>query len=111
MSFCDEKNMSRVFTNLITNAIQAIPEKRSGKVKIKLIEEELDYSITISDNGSGISNRKASQIFQPKFSTKTSGMGLGLAITKNIVEQAKGHISFQSVIGEGTSFTIKLPKS
>ena len=66
--------------------------------------------ITVEDNGNGISEENESKIFEPKFTTKSSGMGLGLAMVKNIVETYKGNITFTSQQGLGTTFTVTFPK-
>ncbi|HEX9825772.1 MAG TPA: HAMP domain-containing sensor histidine kinase, partial [Flavobacteriaceae bacterium] len=62
------------------------------------------------DNGVGISDENKSKVFEPKFTTKTSGMGLGLAMVKNIVETYNGNITFISEKGKGTTFTVSFPK-
>ncbi|MDQ6610055.1 MAG: HAMP domain-containing histidine kinase, partial [Bacteroidota bacterium] len=67
--------------------------------------------ISISDNGEGIPEEMQSKIFTPNFTTKTSGTGLGLAMCKNIVEQAGGHIWFETAEGQGTTFFVQLPVS
>lgn len=69
-----------------------------------------DHKITVSDNGIGITEENKSKIFEPKFTTKTSGMGLGLAMVKNIVETYEGSITFTSQSGSGTTFTVTFPK-
>ena len=67
-------------------------------------------NITVEDNGIGISEENKSKVFEPKFTTKTSGMGLGLAMVKNIVETYKGNITFTSQQGIGTTFTVTFPQ-
>lgn len=66
--------------------------------------------LTIADNGSGVSEENKEKVFEPKFTTKTSGMGLGLAMVKNIVETYKGSITFESVKNKGTTFKVVFPK-
>lgn len=107
----DPEQVRRVFNNLIKNAIQAIPEERSGRVEIALKALNSDVKITIKDNGKGIPLENYKKVFVPNFSTKNSGMGLGLAICRKIVETAKGKISFTSEINQGTTFTVILPTS
>jgi len=105
----DKDQLGRVFNNIIKNAIQAIPESKNGLIGIKL-EIAVGYAtIQIRDNGSGIEEEKQDKVFVPNFSTKTSGMGLGLAITKKIVEACDGEIWFETTIGEGTTFFVRLP--
>ena len=106
----DPEQVRRVFNNLIKNAIQAIPEERSGKVEIELKTLKSTVRITIKDNGKGIPEENYKKVFVPNFSTKNSGMGLGLAICRKIVETAKGNISFTSDLNEGTTFTVTLPR-
>lgn len=106
----DKDQLSRVFSNLIKNAIQAIPDNIEGKIKVSILQEDNSYIIEIRDNGSGISEDKKDKIFEPNFTTKTTGMGLGLAMVKNIVENVNGSIWFETKEEIGTSFFIKFPK-
>ncbi|SFW13772.1 sensor histidine kinase [Chitinophaga sancti] len=108
--FADKTQMNRLFTNLLQNAIQAIPEDREGLITINM--EELDpgwVTVSVTDNGDGIPPEIQSKIFVPNFTTKNSGTGLGLAMCKNIVEQARGEIWFETQLTVGTSFYVKLP--
>jgi signal transduction histidine kinase len=107
--FADREQLMRVFNNLIKNAIQAIPEDRSGDILITLNQGEKLAVIKVVDNGNGIPEAMQDLVFQPSFTTKNSGMGLGLAISKNIVEAANGHIYFETKEGEGTTFIVELP--
>ena len=65
--------------------------------------------MTVSDNGDGISEERLTRIFEPKFTTKTHGLGLGLAMVRAIVQGAKGEVTVQSEEGEGTEFEVRLP--
>jgi two-component system, NtrC family, nitrogen regulation sensor histidine kinase NtrY len=105
----DPEQVKRIFNNLIKNAIQAIPEDTKGKIEIHLTGLKKSVKITIKDNGKGIPEENYSKVFVPNFSTKNSGMGLGLAICRKIVETAKGTISFTSVVNKGTTFIVNLP--
>jgi two-component system, NtrC family, nitrogen regulation sensor histidine kinase NtrY len=105
----DKEQLMRVFNNLIKNAIQAIPQNKKGKIEINLLQKNDNYLISVKDNGAGISNDITQKIFVPNFTTKTGGMGLGLAMVKNIVESANGKIWFESNVDEGTVFYISLP--
>jgi signal transduction histidine kinase len=108
--FADKTQMNRLFTNLLQNAIQAIPEGREGEVNISMEEVEQGWVVvSVSDNGDGIPPQIQSKIFVPNFTTKNSGTGLGLAMCKNIVEQAYGEISFETQLTVGTTFYVKLP--
>jgi len=105
----DHSQLLRVFTNLIENAIQAIPDGRTGQIAVAMILTGENVIISISDNGKGISDEIKENIFQPYFTTKTSGTGLGLAMTRKIIEFWKGQIWFETKEGTGTTFFIKLP--
>ena len=108
--FADKGHLMRVFNNLVKNAIQAIPEDRQGKIGITL--ESRDESLLVarvSDNGVGISPKMQPNVFFPNFTTKNSGMGLGLAISKNIIDSINGKIYFKTEQGKGTDFFVELP--
>ena len=105
----DKEQLLRVFNNLIKNAAQAIPEERKGKIVVSLSREKLHYIISVSDNGNGIDDDVLDKIFVPNFTTKTGGMGLGLAMVKNIVETVNGRIWFETKTGTGTIFFVSLP--
>jgi two-component system nitrogen regulation sensor histidine kinase NtrY len=105
----DQKQLLRVFNNLLKNAQQAIPHHREGDLTIRLSVEQPFAVVEVSDNGTGIPAEVQANIFQPNFTTKSSGMGLGLAMCKNIVESANGSIYFTTSPEEGTSFFVKLP--
>ncbi|HET8573948.1 MAG TPA: HAMP domain-containing sensor histidine kinase [Edaphocola sp.] len=106
----DKGYFIRVFTNLIKNALQAIPDTAAGQIdiKAKLIGER-KVRISVSDNGSGIPADLQKRIFTPYFTTKSSGTGIGLAMTKNMVEQSGGSIGFHTKPGAGTEFFVILP--
>ncbi|MBL4669071.1 MAG: GHKL domain-containing protein [Flavobacteriales bacterium] len=106
----DKDQISRVFNNLIKNAIQAIPENIEGKIKVSISLKDDNYLIEIKDNGTGITEDKKDKIFVPNFTTKTTGMGLGLAMVKNIVENSNGKIWFETKLEIGTSFFVEFPK-
>ena len=106
----DRTQLTRIVTNLVKNAIQSIPENQEKKsVVVEILKEDTSFILKISDNGIGISSENATYIFEPKFTTKNSGMGLGLAIIKKIIENYNGSITFDSEEEKGTSFTVKLP--
>ncbi|MCD2258145.1 sensor histidine kinase [Psychroserpens luteolus] len=107
----DRTQLIRVVTNLVKNGIQAIPEdKENPRIEVKVTSENDMVKITVEDNGVGITEENKPLIFEPKFTTKTSGMGLGLAMVKNIVETYKGNITFTSQQGAGTTFSVTFPK-
>lgn len=105
----DRGQILRVFNNLIKNSIQAIGIKRDGKITIEIYERNDYFKIRVIDNGSGISKDMADKIFSPSFTTKSSGMGLGLSIVKSIILEAGGEIDFESENGNGATFVIQLP--
>jgi len=107
----DKTQLIRIVTNLVKNAIQATENVDNPIIDVKVLSEQQNLIISITDNGKGISEDLKELIFEPKFTTKTSGMGLGLAITKNIIEAYDGSISFTSKEGMGTVFTVVLPKA
>ncbi len=106
----DRTQLIRIITNLVKNAIQAIPENQENK-SILVAVKRVDGNVLISvrDNGVGIETENIDRIFEPKFTTKNSGMGLGLGIIKNIIENYKGTITFETSRNKGTTFTVLLP--
>ncbi|MEX0811886.1 MAG: HAMP domain-containing sensor histidine kinase [Chitinophagales bacterium] len=106
----DKNQMNRAFTNLVKNAVQAIDEIDSGKIEIELKSLEGKWMISVSDNGSGIAPEIEDKVFVPNFTTKSSGTGLGLAMTRQIIENAGGKIWFESEEGKGTTFYIQFNK-
>jgi len=107
--YTDKSQLLRVCNNLLENAVQAIPADREGKVVVSITEEGDEALIAFSDNGTGIEPDAVGRIFQPYFTTKTSGTGLGLAMTKKIIEFWKGTIRFETLPGKGTTFYITVP--
>jgi two-component system, NtrC family, nitrogen regulation sensor histidine kinase NtrY len=106
----DRTQLIRIITNLTKNALQAIDEDQTEKeVLVQVIKQENAAIINVKDNGKGIKKEDFERIFEPKFTTKSSGMGLGLGIIKNIIENYQGTITLESKIGKGTIFTVKLP--
>jgi signal transduction histidine kinase len=106
----DKTQLNRLFTNLFQNALEACSQKEGRSV---VVSEEMPNDdviiIKITDNGDGIPPLMQSKIFIPNFTTKSSGTGLGLAMCKTIVEQAKGRIWFETEVGKGTTFFVELP--
>lgn len=107
----DKIQLTRVITNLVTNAIQAVKNAEDPKILVSLSESGSEVTIAVEDNGMGISEEDKSRVFEPKFTTKSSGMGLGLPMIKNIVEAFNGTISFESKFNNGTIFKVILPKN
>lgn len=109
LMMADPHQLGRVFNNLFKNALQAIPEGKTPQVRVETIIKSKEFVVTVSDNGKGIPTELYDKIFSPNFSTKNSGMGLGLAISRKIVEQFGGTIQFESIIDQGTTFTLVFP--
>ena len=105
----DPHQLGRVFNNLFKNALQAIPDNRVAQVKVLAEIKDAKVVIQVVDNGKGIPEELYKKIFSPNFSTKNSGMGLGLAISKKIVNQFGGTIMFNSTMDVGTTFTLSFP--
>ena len=103
----DAALMKRVFINLITNALQAMPD--GGDLKIAATRMEDSALIRVQDTGVGIPEENIDKIFQPLFSTKAKGQGLGLAVCKRLVEAHNGSITFESKVGKGSTFTVEIP--
>ncbi|MCK7528788.1 MAG: ATP-binding protein [Ignavibacteriales bacterium] len=97
--FADKEQLLIIFSNLIQNAIQAIPRDRKGEIKINIEKQPESVQFIIADNGSGIPVEMREKMFRPNFTTKTSGMGLGLSIVKNIINYSGGDIMVRNRIG------------
>lgn len=102
----DRKQLIRAVSNLIKNGIQSIPRGRMGKIQVVLYRENEKMHIDVSDNGKGIAEEERDKIFEPYFTTKSGGTGLGLALVKNIFNEFGADISFESQMDIGTTFTI-----
>ena len=90
--------------------MQAIGTTPNGKIDVTLKSTENSFFISVKDNGKGIREEDRDRIFLPNFTTKSGGSGVGLSLTYNIVQAAKGTISFETEEGKGTVFVIELPK-
>jgi signal transduction histidine kinase len=105
----DRDQLLRVFNNLLRNAIQSIPEGRTGEVGVLICRQGSHVVVEVKDNGMGIPEQNRNRIFTPNFTTKGSGMGLGLAMARTIVENMQGEIYFHTETGVGSSFFVRLP--
>jgi len=103
----DADQIRQVFVNIATNAIQGMPE--GGKLTIDARKGDKFLEVAISDTGDGISEDVIGKIFDPLFTTRAKGIGLGLAVCKSIIERHGGAIGVESKVGEGATFTVKLP--
>jgi nitrogen fixation/metabolism regulation signal transduction histidine kinase len=106
----DRKQLIRVLNNLITNAIQALDGRPDGRIEVHTTSENDKVRVSVQDNGPGVAEEMKSRIFIPNFSTKSEGMGLGLAMVKSIIESHGGSIWFLSREGEGATFYFELPE-
>ncbi len=105
---CDEERLGRAFLNVITNAVQAMP--RGGKLNVRTHQSGDRVEIVFADDGEGIAPESLDRIFEPMFTTKLRGIGLGLTVVRRTVEQHGGEISVKSRPGQGATFTITLPR-
>ncbi len=106
----DAEQLIRALNNLIKNALQAEREDEPIRIRINVYEQGDDVHIDIIDNGVGIPDDERDAIFEPRFTTKNSGMGLGLSIVKRVIEGLDGNITFTSEVGKGSVFSVHLPK-
>ncbi|TKG94700.1 sensor histidine kinase [Puteibacter caeruleilacunae] len=105
----DQEQLSRVFINIVKNAIQSIPFEEEGHLDVTVIQKGDIVRLSFSDNGAGIPPEVKDKLFVPNFTTKSSGMGLGLAISKNIIESLNGTIGCRNKDEGGAEFIIELP--
>jgi PAS domain S-box-containing protein len=103
----DQAFMKRVIENLVLNAVQAMPS--GGKLAVKARKETGEAVITVEDTGSGIPESVKPKLFTPLFTTKSKGQGFGLAVVKRMAEAMGGTVTFESELGKGTRFIIRLP--
>ena len=99
--------LRRAFTNIITNALQAMPD--GGKLKIRAWTSQNIAAVSFEDTGIGIPEDVKAKMFSPLFTTREKGVGLGLSVTKRLIESHKGEIKVFSKVGEGTTLTVELP--
>ena len=103
----DPDMFKQVFINLFNNAFQSI--KNKGEIEVTVLNDNHYLYISIKDNGQGIEQKNIKNIFNPFYTTKKTGLGLGLAVVKRIVELHNGKIECISKVNKGTEFKIKLP--
>jgi signal transduction histidine kinase len=104
----DKDKMEQVFFNLLKNALEAM--KDGGTIDIDLNSDDLDVTVSFSDSGYGMTTEQLSHLFEPYRTSKEHGTGLGLMISARIVRDHGGTIAAESKVGEGTVFTVKLPR-
>jgi two-component system nitrogen regulation sensor histidine kinase NtrY len=105
----DRDQLLRCFNNLLKNAIEATPADKQGVLQINHTITGNNILLTVKDNGNGIPENMREKIFEPNFTTKSSGTGLGLAFVKNSIENAGGKVWFETAVGNGTTFYLSLP--
>ena len=107
----DKIYLSRIITNLVANARQARNTDKESVINVNVEQRHKRIIIDVEDNGVGIPEDMYDRIFEPNFTSKTSGTGLGLTMVRKMVEEYKGEISVKSEIGKGSTFTISLPSN
>lgn len=107
----NKDQLIRCFNKLLKNAIEAMPENHAGVISITYVSSQKHITIEIKDNGSGIPENIRENIFQPNFTTKSSGTGLGLAFVKNAIENTGGKIWFETELNKGTTFHLLFPSA
>jgi two-component system nitrogen regulation sensor histidine kinase NtrY len=105
----DRDQLLRCFNNLLKNAIEATPHDKGCIIDIDYLITTRSILLTIKDNGNGIPEGMREKIFEPNFTTKSSGTGLGLAFVKNSIENANGKVWFETTIDVGTIFYLSFP--
>jgi two-component system nitrogen regulation sensor histidine kinase NtrY len=105
----DRDQLLRCFNNLLKNAIEATPPDTQCVIEINYLTTSKNILLTIKDNGSGIPDGMREKIFEPNFTTKSSGTGLGLAFVKNSIENANGKVWFETTADVGTTFYLSFP--
>ena len=102
----DADQIRLILNNLISNAIQAMPEGGALSVRTRALEDSLE--VTVADTGSGIAPDHLERIFEPLFTTKSKGIGLGLSLAKRLAEANGGSIRVESALGQGSRFMVEL---
>ena len=103
----DPEIIRRVLSNLISNAVQAMPN--GGKLNVSVARDADDTVIAVQDSGVGIPEEARPKLFSPLFTTKSKGQGFGLAVVKRMTEAFGGTVTFESEVGKGTRFIVRLP--
>jgi len=103
--------MNRIFINLITNSLEAVADSSDPHIKLSFSTEGNNAIIKFADNGNGIDLAHRNKVFQPYFSTKNTGSGIGLAVARKGIEQMNGKIWYENLPHKGTVFIIKIPSA
>jgi signal transduction histidine kinase len=105
----NKEKLKIAFLNIIINAVEAMPNDGTGVLEVHIRRRKPCMWLIIRDNGCGIPEENISRLFEPYYTSKRNGMGLGLAATLNILQAHKAQIDVSSVVGTGTTFTISFP--
>jgi signal transduction histidine kinase len=110
-ALADPERLRRALVNVVANALQAMDEKGPGEQRLEIRTRRLAdrCEIVVSDSGGGIPEQIGERIFEPLFSTKSFGVGLGVPIIRNIMTDHGGGVDYQSKLGDGTTVTLWLP--
>jgi signal transduction histidine kinase len=106
--YCDQELLRNCLFNFITNGAQSMAD--GGTLTIGAVHADNMFRLSFTDQGSGIPAEDLEKIFQPYFTTKEAGIGLGLAITERIIKEHGGEITVESTVGSGTTITVSLPQ-
>jgi signal transduction histidine kinase len=101
--------IKQAFLNLVLNAIEAMPDGGQLRVSTNRTDDPAGVNVSFADTGPGIAPDALPRIFDPFYTTKPEGLGLGLYITRNVVEEHRGRVEVESLLGEGATFTVWLP--
>ena len=104
----DPSEIERVVFNLLTNAVEAMPD--GGDLTLRVSSNGAESKIIVEDTGTGIEDADRKHLFRPFFTTRERGVGMGLAICRRIVEENGGSVTFDTAAGKGSRFTVKLPE-
>jgi signal transduction histidine kinase len=108
----DKDQLRQVLVNLVQNASESIVAERQGTVVLTAdVGAQGMLRLCVRDDGCGIPTEELARVFQPLFSTKVRGTGLGLAVASGVIERHGGHLRVESRVGEGTTFVIELPRA
>ena len=105
----DRTRLTRAFNNLVRNGLESNPEGEASVAVTLATDVSGEHTIEVRDNGKGIEPERLPHIFEPKFTTKTHGLGLGLAMVRAIVEGSGGAVSVKETSSSGTVFEVRLP--
>jgi len=103
----DRGHLERVFSNLVSNAMEAMPD--GGKLLLSTSQNSGFIEVRVADTGKGILKENLPKVFEPLFTTKTNGVGLGLSLSRALMERQGGNINVQSQVGKGTTFRVRIP--